>query len=549
MAIDEIAASKIRRRAGNQSTLVLDSDASFDFTAGQLKVDGANVGAGGGLTGWYDVTEAPYLATGDGTTDDTAAIQEAMDACAAAGGGVVYFPPGTYLCSATINIDSDVTMQGVGEPSLLTQADNSQCRFIENEGSTEGSITNATIRDLAIDGNQANQALNAGSAIRLRGDDIRILNCNVRNGSIHNIQFGTSSNVLVEGCICSGPGQSNYAYEDVTTVIHRGNSGETSDVSDTKFGTCTNVTCVGNVCMNGGTGGYYCDTSTDVIIAGNVSVNQSNGVRLLETDRVAITGNTINGSTEDGIALLNDCNHVIISGNVIRNSGTSAANTFDGINVDNTTTACTDVIITGNIITDSGSTMRYGIATENDSDDVSVIANQIEGAVTGNASLVSNHSILAYSSIQAFTSGAPQLRVQRHISSSTAPPAIYLQKTKSDLPDGHGLVSSTDQHGTIEFQASDGTTFRRSASIIARSDGTPASGDMPGRLEFSTTADGGTTTTAHVTIGNDGGIAVVDGITAPATRAGWATIYVDGTSGDLSVKFGDGTVKVIVADT
>src|SRR3989344_4600844 len=37
-----------------------------------------------------------YGATGDGATNDTAAIQAAIDAASAAPGGVVYFPAGTY---------------------------------------------------------------------------------------------------------------------------------------------------------------------------------------------------------------------------------------------------------------------------------------------------------------------------------------------------------------------------------------------------------------------------------------------------------------------
>jgi len=39
-----------------------------------------------------DVTEAPYCATGDGETVDSAAIQAAIDAVEAAGGGIVFFP-------------------------------------------------------------------------------------------------------------------------------------------------------------------------------------------------------------------------------------------------------------------------------------------------------------------------------------------------------------------------------------------------------------------------------------------------------------------------
>jgi hypothetical protein len=45
-----------------------------------------------------------------------------------------------------------------------------------------------------------------------------------------------------------------------------------------------------------------------------------------------------------------------------------------------------------------------------------------------------------------------------------------------------------------------------------------------------------------------GGLALVDGITAPATKSGYAQIYVDTSDGDLKIKFGDGTVKTIVTD-
>src|SRR5262245_42389398 len=47
--------------------------------------------------GVYVVTA--HGAVGDGVTGDTAAIQNAIDTCAGAGGGIVYFPPGTYRIS------------------------------------------------------------------------------------------------------------------------------------------------------------------------------------------------------------------------------------------------------------------------------------------------------------------------------------------------------------------------------------------------------------------------------------------------------------------
>ncbi|WP_426153562.1 glycosyl hydrolase family 28-related protein, partial [Pseudomonas sp. DC3000-4b1] len=41
-----------------------------------------------------------FGAVGDGVTDDTAAMQKAIDAASAAGGGTVFVPSGTYIVSA-----------------------------------------------------------------------------------------------------------------------------------------------------------------------------------------------------------------------------------------------------------------------------------------------------------------------------------------------------------------------------------------------------------------------------------------------------------------
>jgi polygalacturonase len=60
-----------------------------------------------------------YGATGDGVTDDTAAINMAIAACSAAGGGTVTFAPATYLVTSIhlmsnvkIALDAGVTLKG-----------------------------------------------------------------------------------------------------------------------------------------------------------------------------------------------------------------------------------------------------------------------------------------------------------------------------------------------------------------------------------------------------------------------------------------------------
>src|SRR5574343_221491 len=67
----------------------------------------------------YNVTA--YGATGDGTTDDTAAIQDALDAVPV-GGGIVHFPAGIYLVpSGGLTCDAPVTISvaGVARPRCL----------------------------------------------------------------------------------------------------------------------------------------------------------------------------------------------------------------------------------------------------------------------------------------------------------------------------------------------------------------------------------------------------------------------------------------------
>jgi len=67
---------------------------------------------------WFVVKD--YGATGDPLADDTAEVQAAINACASAGGGVVFFPPGTYCCSKlTITGQDNVQLLGCGMSSII----------------------------------------------------------------------------------------------------------------------------------------------------------------------------------------------------------------------------------------------------------------------------------------------------------------------------------------------------------------------------------------------------------------------------------------------
>lgn len=99
---------------------------------------------------WYVVKD--YGATGDGVTDDTTAIQAAITACNAAGGGVVFFPPGTYaVTQLALTGTANVQIRGSGTSSII--------KWVWNAATAAGSMitisagaTNTRLEYIRLDG-------------------------------------------------------------------------------------------------------------------------------------------------------------------------------------------------------------------------------------------------------------------------------------------------------------------------------------------------------------------------------------------------------------
>jgi polygalacturonase len=139
-----------------------------------------------------------FDATGDGTTDDTTAIQAAIDAASAAGGGTVYVPHGDYLlgsvtsygaswtsaleAKSNVRLLGDVNAVFVEDKTLGTDA-LGYAAVIVPDG-----VCDFTVEHIRFEGSDASTAKGLGSAVLIRVEDgneptrrITIRDCSMDN--------------------------------------------------------------------------------------------------------------------------------------------------------------------------------------------------------------------------------------------------------------------------------------------------------------------------------------------------------------------------------
>jgi hypothetical protein len=112
---------------------------------------------------------------------------------------------------------------------------------------------------------------------------------------------------------------------------------------------------------------------------------------------------------------------------------------------------------------------------------------------------------------------------------------VNLQKGRGTIASPAAVIDD-DATGTIVFSGWDGAAFTNSALIKSEVDGTPSTDDMPGRLVFSTTADGDSSVTERMRIHSDGNVSI-----GSATNTG-DQLYVNGTirsNGQIQTLIGD----------
>jgi hypothetical protein len=109
--------------------------------------------------------------------------------------------------------------------------------------------------------------------------------------------------------------------------------------------------------------------------------------------------------------------------------------------------------------------------------------------------------------VEGSNTSTASISATQNAAASADGPRIFLGKTRGT---GAQIVSNGDRLGALSMQGADGADLVSSAEINGFVDGTPGANDMPGRLVFSTTADGASSPTERMRISSNGNVGIGD---------------------------------------
>lgn len=340
-----------------------------------------------------------YGVVGDGITNDTAALQNAITASA---GGVLYLPAGTYLCS-TLALVSNLTLIGAGQNNTIIKSNGTVV-----DGFVGGaSVDYVTVQDLQVDFADI-ASVSATTALGFYNSNyVAIRNCkvvkfnklgiamnSVRNFWIqdNHIERTTPDAQGVNECILTtetGPQTNEYGWIQNNVCINAGTllqGGyffiESNTITNWRYGAGIGIaqtaSTIYNVVSNNHIFGNYTGVDSDGFSVKGIECWGS-GTRVI--------GNMIHGASGPGIFVggLN----TLVENNTFYNNNTYTAETPSGgisLNYTSASYNANGSVIVGNRCFDTlaaSGTQQYGITIGLNVSNATIVGNNLQGNKTG----------------------------------------------------------------------------------------------------------------------------------------------------------------------
>lgn len=429
----------------NGVTIFPAQDGVYDFAQVQLAASGGSalvgfIQAGAGAVArtaqakmreTFSVTD--FGAVGDGTTDDTAAIQACLDAVPDAtidgGGGAVFFPRGTYIVTDTLEPKPHTHLYGEGIGiSTLEIPDNcvntSFTMLYMNGGPPvlgELPMRYVTLSDLSLNGNDNNNGSGTQSGIKYRrsqycaiervevrafksnaityswatGEDINssctLSHSLIRDCNDDHIVIQNSTNIdIIDNIIRTGSGNAIVFSSDPSGRIkicnNEFNQPAKSGVLCIASNATISVQIQGNLfysCNSTQTdrGAVHATSVTAWDISGNSFYNLLGSGIIIDSNNGVVTNNYVYKCGRYGI-YASSATRMSIRGNTVIDASQGTTNTYDGIYA---TVSASQ--ITGNMVTDTNGAARprYGLNLDGSASNSIVEANTFNASgVTAN---------------------------------------------------------------------------------------------------------------------------------------------------------------------
>ncbi|MGI4837479.1 MAG: glycosyl hydrolase family 28-related protein [Janthinobacterium lividum] len=363
---------------------------------------------------------ADFGATGNGSSDDTAALQKAINAAAAAGGGTVHLDAGTYILSATagscLTLKSNVTLQGDGIGATTLKLADGASAAVTSLIKAGNSSHDVGASRLTLDGNTAHTAAVAtgwlnGSATQVQLDSIEAQNF---GGAGLDLQGKNSQVTLSHSSVHNNAGDGLVAdYLSNSTFSH--NSAYANGGNGYNLGGDVRL-IDSDAYRNGGSGVFLQEGTSGArsalsVEGGVIYGNHADGVTVSAAELFSISGADIHDNGDAGVSLeassFGDVSYNHIYDNAQNGSSAEVQilGAASGVTGKSATPASEFNTVGTNIIT-GGEHSTYGVLEAQGAGDYNFVnQNIISNMIEGGAQVYGEHSDSAKNPSQIFTFG------------------------------------------------------------------------------------------------------------------------------------------------